>query len=340
MIRLCEAGKISGLTEKRHQVSQGQFRFESRYATISIMSKRIIFLGSPEFAVPSLRGLAQNFEIVGVVTQPDRPAGRGNIPTPPPVKRLAVDLKLPVIQPNRMKDTGVIEQLVSWAPDVLVVVAFGQILRQNVLDLAPFGCINVHASLLPRWQGAAPIQRSILAGDTQTGVTIMKLDAGIDTGPTLSKTVIHINENENAQELSNRLAVIGSELLAKTLPEYLDGKIIPQPQDETNACYASMLKKEDANLDFHQSAVEIARKIRAFYPWPGTQFLWGEKWIKILKGHSLDAPKGTPGVHLVDDGLPGIQTGNGVIIIDTIQIPGKKPMDGRDFLRGTRNWLD
>jgi methionyl-tRNA formyltransferase len=303
------------------------------------MSKRILFMGSPEFAIPSLKALMDDYQVVGVVTQPDRPAGRGNVLTPPPVKILASEAGMPVIQPNRMKDPGVFEQLTDWKPDVMIVVAFGQILRQNVLDLAPYGCINVHASLLPRWRGAAPIQAAILAGDDQTGVTIMKLDKGIDTGPVLSQTRIPLDDRIATPELSEILAEAGAKLLLETLPEYLAGKLQPIPQEDSGACYASMLKKEDAAVDFTKPAVEISRRIRAFSPWPGSQFQWGDRQIKIIKAHPVLKPSVKPGEHQIIEGYPAIGTGEGSIVIDSIQIPGRKPMDGKAYLNGVQNWM-
>ncbi len=191
------------------------------------MSERIVFMGSPEFALPALQRLAANYNVVGVVTQPDRPAGRGRSLAIPPVKRFALEQGLPVIQPERLKETDAMHQLQEWAPDVIVVAAFGQILRQPVLELPPYGCINIHASLLPRWRGAAPIHAAILNADPVTGVTIMRMDAGIDTGPILSQRAIPILLEDTGGSLGQRLADLGADLLIETLPGYLEGRITP-----------------------------------------------------------------------------------------------------------------
>lgn len=303
------------------------------------MPEKIVFMGSPQFAVPSLKALAESYPIMGVVTQPDRPAGRGKILNPPPVKQLALEMEIPVIQPNRMRDPGVFEKLAAWKPDVIVVVAFGQILRQNVLDLAPYGCINVHASLLPRWRGAAPIQAAILAGDPVTGVTIMKLDPGIDTGPILSQIQVPLDDQITTPVLSDQLATKGARLLLETLPDYLAGKLQPVPQPEAGASYAPMLKKEDAILDFQKPVEEISRKIRAFTPWPGSVFEWKNQTIKVLKAVPFKDGSGSPGDHLILKGYPAIQASDGALVIEMLQLPGKKPMDGKAFLNGFRDWV-
>ncbi|MFH2039953.1 MAG: methionyl-tRNA formyltransferase, partial [Chloroflexota bacterium] len=199
--------------------------------------KRIIFMGSPDFAVPALKLLSGKYPVVGVVTQPDRPAGRGRELTAPAIKVVALDLGLPILQTGKISQSEVVQQLSNWNPDVIIVAAFGQILRQNVLDLAPFGCVNIHASLLPRWRGAAPIQACILAGDVQTGVSIMKLDAGVDTGPILSQRAIAIDLEDTGGNLSKKLAILGSELLMDTLPDYLNEMIKPHPQDAEQSSY-------------------------------------------------------------------------------------------------------
>ena len=207
------------------------------------MDVRIVFMGSPDFAVPVLRRLTEAYPVIGVITQPDRPAGRGQTLASPPVKILAQSLSLPVIQPNRLKEPEAQAQLAAWAPDLIVVAAFGQILRQNVLDLPPHGCVNVHASLLPRWRGASPIQAAIRTGDAQTGVSIMRMDAGVDTGPVLAQRAIPILPEDTAGALSDRLAQLGADLLIETLPAYLNGKIIPQPQDDAPPVVAAYTKK-------------------------------------------------------------------------------------------------
>ncbi|MEW6180147.1 MAG: methionyl-tRNA formyltransferase [Chloroflexota bacterium] len=297
-------------------------------------------MGSPEFAIPSLLALAENYQVVGVVTQPDRPSGRGRTLTPPLVKITAEKLGIETIQPNRLKDEGVWEKLVEWSPDVIVVAAFGQILRQNVLDLPEFGCINVHASLLPRWRGAAPIQAAILHGDEMTGVSIMKMDAGIDTGPVLAQRSVPVDSDDDAQSLGQKLAAAGAELLLETLPLYFKGEIQPQPQDEAQATYAPMLKKEEGLLDFSQSAVFLERKIRAFYPWPGAYLVWDGNYLKVKRAAINPNALIPQGKRTVIDGLPAVGTTEGVLLLREVQPAGKKWMSGDEFLRGARNWRE
>lgn len=303
------------------------------------MNPRIVFMGSPDFAVPTLRRLAQRYPVVGVITQPDRPAGRGQTFTPPAVKLLAQELGLPFIQPTRLRQPEALEQINQWAPDLIVVAAFGQILRPQVLDLPPHGCVNVHASLLPRWRGAAPINAAILHGDSQTGVTIMRMDPGVDTGPILSQHAEPILPDDTATDLSVRLASLGSDLLLETLPGYLHGEIQPQPQDETLATYAPMLKKEDGALDFTQTAVELERRVRALQPWPGAYMEWAGGLLKIQRAtKEYASPVLAPGQRLVYRGQPAVQTAQGILLLEVVQPASKNPMPGKVFLQGARNW--
>lgn len=303
------------------------------------MNPSIVFMGSPEFAVPTLHSLAQAYNVVGVVTQPDRPAGRGRTLTPPPVKELALKLDLPVIQPIKLRQPEAQEQLVNWAPDIIVVAAFGQILRQNVLDLPAYGCVNVHASLLPRWRGAAPINAAILHGDAQTGVTIMRMDAGVDTGPILSQRAEAIRPDDTTVVLSQRLAKLGAELLLETLPGYLSGNITPLPQDDLFATYAPMLMKEDGAIDFSLTAIELERRVRAFQPWPGAYIPWSTGPLKILHASVSQADLALdPGQRLVYKGLPAVQTAQDLLVLEIVQPAGKKAMPGKDFLLGAKNW--
>jgi methionyl-tRNA formyltransferase len=308
------------------------------HARITVMPPRLVFMGSPEFALPTLRLVAGHYPIVGVVTQPDRPAGRGKWLTPPPVKLLAQELGLPAIQPERLKAPDAMQQLRQWAPELIVVAAFGQILRQEMLELPKFGCVNVHASLLPRWRGSAPIQAAILAGDAWTGVTIMRMEAGVDTGPILSQRGMPVMPEYTAGFLSQELAALGAELLVETLPGYLGGELIPQSQNEASATYAPMLKKEDGLLDFSRPAAELARRVRAFNPWPGAFTLWQEQPLKVLRAHAAEDAAFEPGKHLVYERLPGIGTRQGILVLDEVQPAGKRPMPGGDFLHGTRDW--
>lgn len=307
------------------------------------MDTRIVFLGSPEFALPSLQALVERFTVVGVVTQPDRPARRGLTLTPPPVKLFAFDHSLPFIQPERLNDTAVITQLNNWNPEVMVVAAFGQILRSSVLNLPSLGCINVHASLLPRWRGAAPVAASILNGDEYTGVSIMLMNAGVDTGPVLSQRSTPIHNQETEGGLADRLARLGAELLTETLPGYLSGQIAPQPQNDSLATYAPMIKKEDAHLKFTEPADLLTRKILAYNPWPGAFTYWRDQRLIILSAHVIETGEQPPtkaGTTTCMDNFPAIITGKGVLVLDIVQLSGKKAMSGQDFLRGARGWQD
>ena len=298
---------------------------------------RIVFMGSPDFAVPTLEALAARYPVIGAVTQPDRPAGRGRTLVPPAVKLAAQALGLSLIQPERLRAPEAMEQLRAWAPDVIVVAAFGQILRPDVLDLPKFGCVNIHASLLPRWRGAAPIQAAILAGDAETGVTIMKMDAGVDTGPMLSLRAIPISLDDTAGTLFKKLAQLGADLLLETLPGYLGGEIQPKPQDDSQATYAPMLKKEDGLLDFNRPAEELARRVRAFNPWPGAWMTWRDVPLKILTAHVLSG-KAKNGERIIVQGLPAVGTKKDLLVLEEVQPAGKKPMPGKAFLAGARGW--
>ena len=304
------------------------------------MSIRLVFMGSPDFALPILRALAENYTLVGVVTQPDRPAGRGQALTPPPVKVMALEMDLPFIQPGRLKEPAALDQLRRWAPDLIVVAAFGQILRKEALDLPSRGCINVHGSLLPRWRGAAPIQAALLNGDEQTGITIMQMDAGMDTGPILSQRALPIQPEDTTATLGKRMAELGARLLIETLPKYLSGELRPQPQDNEQATYASMLKKEDGELKFNESAVQLSRRVRAFSPWPGAYTTCQGLYLKIHKAHAVaeNASGKQPGEALVYQGLPAIACAEGLLLLDELQPAGKKSMPGKAFLAGGRAW--
>lgn len=298
-------------------------------------------MGSPEFALPSLQALAERYPLAGVVTQPDRPAGRGRALTPPPVRLLAERLGLPVIQPQRLRDPQAMDQLRAWAPDLIVVAAFGQILRPELLALPERGCLNVHASLLPRWRGAAPVQAAILNGDRETGVSIMAMDAGVDTGAVLSQRATPIAPDENAGSLTARLAELGAALLIETLPPYLSGELLPRPQNESRATYAPMLKKDDGRLDFTRPAEELARRVRAFNPWPGAFTTWQGQRLKILRAHAVEIDRTdgrAPGRATVHEGLPALIAGRGLLVLDEVQPAGKRAMPGRLFLQGARGW--
>lgn len=305
------------------------------------MSTRIIFMGSPDFSLPSLRALASAYDVVGVVTQPDRASGRGREIKMPPVKTLALELGIPIIQPEKLRAPEAMQQLREWNPDLIVVAAFGQILKPDVLDLPRFGCINVHASLLPRWRGAAPINAAILAGDEEMGVTIMKMDAGLDTGPMLAHQSLRLTRDDTAGSVTAALSTLGADLLLATLPDYLAGKLMPQPQEESLATYAPMLKKEDGRLDFDHPAEELERRVRAMNPWPGAFLEYNGEPLKVLKARAgiiFTYMIQSPGTRLLAGNLPAVMTSNGALFLEEVQPPGKKPMDGKSFLAGGREW--
>lgn len=303
------------------------------------MNSRVVFMGSPDFALPTLQALHQNFTVVGVVTQPDRPAGRGRALTPPDVKVLAEVLGLPLIQPASLKDPETFEQLEAWSPEVIVVAAFGQILRENVLNLPPYGCLNVHASLLPRWRGAAPVQAALLHDDVM-GVTIMKMDKGLDTGPILSQKSFPIPRDMNAGDLFDHLAQMGAGLLVDTLPKYIEGEIDPKPQDEEKATYAPRLEKADGRLDFDEEAAFLARKVRAYHPYPGTFQYFDDTRLKIIAAHAEDMPNAEPGERYVIDEKPAWGTARGMLVLDRVQAAGRNEVSGEDFLHGAKDWID
>lgn len=305
----------------------------------TIIDMRVVFMGSPEFALPTLSALIEHHNVVGVCTQPDRPAGRGRRPTPPPVKQLAVEHDLPLAQPESLKSDSALTTLRDWKSDVIVVAAYGQILPPSVLDLPPLGCINVHASLLPRWRGAAPVQAAILSGDEATGVTIMKMDPGLDTGPILAQESTPIQSDDTGGELAQRLAQLGADLLIRTLPQYAAGEIEPQPQDDSLATKAPLLRKRDGLLDFQEPAPKLERKIRAYHPWPGTHFYWQDQRIAVHQAsvheHQDHLPAGTA---FEIGGTPAVETGSDALILEQIQPAGKRSMSGRSFLNGAQDF--
>ena len=294
-------------------------------------------MGSPDFALPSLRALVNVYEVVGVVTQPDRASGRGRELKSLPVKVLAQELEIPVIQPEKLRASEAMEQLRASGPDLIVVAAFGQILRKDVLDLPRYGCINVHASLLPRWRGAAPINAAILHGDEETGITIMKMDVGLDTGPILTQRSIRLTREDTAGSATGKLSQLGAELLIETLPGYLFGEIAPVPQPEQGATYAPMLKKEEGRLDFTRPAEELERRVRAFNPWPGAFMELDGALLKVHRAH-VEAGNAQAGERLVYRDQPGVGAGGGLLILDEVQPAGKKSMSGKSFLAGARQW--
>jgi methionyl-tRNA formyltransferase len=304
------------------------------------MSIRVAFMGSPDFALPSLSALAKAYDVVGVITQPDRASGRGRELKAPPVKTLALELNIPVMQPEKLRAPEAMNQLREWNPDLIVVAAFGQILKRDVLDLPHYGCINVHASLLPRWRGAAPINAAILAGDERIGVTIMKMDEGLDTGPTLAQRSLRVELGiDTAADYLEVLSYAGADLLMETLPNWIAGNIPPQPQDNKLATYAPMLKKEDGLLDFSHPAVELERRVRAMKPWPGAWLDWNGNPLKVLRASTVSVDKAlASGVRFTVEGKPAIQSTDGALVLEEVQPAGRKSMPGKSFLAGARDW--
>ncbi|MFA5029522.1 MAG: methionyl-tRNA formyltransferase [Patescibacteria group bacterium] len=302
------------------------------------MSKtKIIFAGTPEFAVPFLKALTEDsdFEIIGVITQPDKPSGRKQEFVPSPIKQLALKLGLKIWQPGSVKNNPELEkELKQVSPDLLVVVAFGQIIPQEILDLAKFGNINVHPSLLPKYRGASPVQSAILTGETKTGVTIMLMDQKMDHGPILSQKTLLLNSEETNQSLHQALAELGVPLLLTTIKGFLGGKIKPQEQNHESATFCQTITKDSAKIDWSNAAIEIKRKIYAFYPWPGVWAIWGGKRIKFFPPAEIVNDSKKPGeIFLSGDGL-AVGCGQGSLKISKLQLEGKKEMTAQEFLRG------
>lgn len=297
-------------------------------------------MGSPDFAVPSLEELAKEFDVVGVITQPDRPFGRGQKLAPSAVKAIAETLDLPVFQPESMRSPEALAQFRTWQPDLMVVAAYGQILPKEVLAVPAKGCLNVHASLLPRWRGASPIQAAIDAGDPNTGVTIMEMVYKLDAGPIVAQREVPIRSATFADELGQQLAYLGARTLVEILPAYLEGSLKAVPQDESLVTYAPMLKKNQSRLNFNESAEQIVRKVHAYHPWPGASFEHKGLHIKVLDAHVHHTFSTEPGLKYVVNGLPAVGTSECLLVLDKVQPAGKKPMTGEDFLRGQRDWLE
>jgi methionyl-tRNA formyltransferase len=300
---------------------------------------RVVFMGSPPFALPSLRALVEAYSVVAVVSQPDRPAGRGRERTAPATKSFASEAGIPVFQPERLRDPDAMSWIADLEPEMLVVAAYGQILPQSLLNLPENGSLNVHASLLPRWRGAAPIQAAIHHGDKETGVTIMQMDAGLDTGPILNQRAILLEVEDTGGSLTERLSHIGADLLIETIPPYLTGDIAPQPQDDTLATHAPMLRKRDGRLDLQSTAEQLARQIRAFDPWPGTFVMWGDRRLAIKRAHSASRNGAATGKVTMIENAPAVSTRKGVLVLDVVQPAGKREMSGEDFIRGAPNFV-
>jgi methionyl-tRNA formyltransferase len=296
---------------------------------------RTIFMGTPEFSLSTMQGLIDfGVNLCAVYTQPDRPKGRGKKLAPPPVKELALKYAVPVYQPLKLRDPAVVEELRQLAPDLIVVVAYGQILPKSVLEIPKYGCINVHASLLPRYRGAAPINKAIVDGETETGVTTMYMDVGLDTGDMLVKRTTPIGEQETAGEVHDRLARLGNEAMEETLRQLCAGTLVAQKQDDALSNYAPMLKKNDGCIDWQRSARDIHNQVRGLDPWPGAYTALQGDVLKISQT-SVEAGAGTPGsvISAAADGVC-IACGDGVLRIGELQLPGKKRLTAADFLRG------
>lgn len=317
---------------------------------------RIVFMGTPEFAVPALEKLVENhYEISAVVTQPDRPVGRGRALAPSPVKAFAVSHQLPVLQPESLKKPGIDGKLRTLRPDVIIVVAFGQLLPKQVLEIPPLGCLNVHPSLLPKYRGPSPVAGAILAGESKTGVTIMLMDEGWDTGPILAQRPVAILPDDTTGSLEKKLSLVGAELLIDVLPRWAAGQIKPQPQNPNQATYTKPITKNDGRIDWRMPADELALRCRAFNPWPSCFTFFGGKLLKILRARpylkwrpedvvaealvpgkviEVQVPNGAGGEKAI-----GVVTGRGVLLLQEVQLEGGRPMPIEQFVRGQRGFV-
>ncbi len=300
---------------------------------------KVIFMGTPDFSVGTLEALVEaGHEVVLAVTQPDKPKGRGKEMQFTPVKECALKYNIPVFQPRRVRETECIEELRKYHADIMVVVAFGQILPKEILEMTPYGCVNVHASLLPKYRGAAPIQWSIIDGEEVTGVTTMQMNEGLDTGDMLLKVEIPIDEKETGGSLHDKLAKAGAKLCVETLKALQNKTVTPVPQGEMTTAYAKMLDKQLGNIDWNQSAVSIERLIRGLTPWPSAYTDWNGKVMKIWEANvssdskTADAEPGT--IVRIEKDAFFVQTGEGLLEVRELQIPGKKRMDAGAFMRG------
>ena len=305
---------------------------------------RVVFMGSPEFAVPSLEQLLYGqYQVVAAFTQPDKPAGRGRFLVAPPVKKVAMDWRVPVLQPPRLSDADVVAQLAGFRPDVIVVAAYGQILPQSVLDIPPYGCINVHPSLLPRFRGASPVASTILSGDEFAGVSIMQMDAGMDTGPVLARAAVSIAPWDTTGSLTGKLSLVAARLLQEVLVRWLRGEIEPQPQNNAEATYTRQFSKEDGKIVWHQPAADIWRQVRAFSPWPGCYTVWRGKKLRFVETVPLADEGAAEAGRVIDlnkEGAAfGVHTGRGTLGVLQVQLEGKRAMPAEEFLRGQREFI-
>ncbi|MEF1288233.1 methionyl-tRNA formyltransferase [Vibrio sp. M260118] len=309
------------------------------------MSKplKIVFAGTPDFAARHLAALlSSEHDVIAVYTQPDRPAGRGKKLTASPVKNIALEHDIPVFQPENFKSDEAKQQLADLNADIMVVVAYGLLLPQSVLDTPKLGCINVHGSILPRWRGAAPIQRSIWAGDAETGVTIMQMDIGLDTGDMLKIATLPIETSDTSATMYEKLAELGPDALVECLADIAKGKAVPEKQDDALANYAKKLSKEEARIDWNDDAEHIERCVRAFNPWPMSHFEAAENSIKVWQSRVDDQATDKPAGTILQADKTGIYiaTGNGVLVLEQLQVPGKKAMSVQDILNSRASWFE
>ena len=297
---------------------------------------RTVFMGTPAFALQTLQGLIDaGCNLVGVYTQPDRPRGRGKQFAAPPVKELALQHGIPVFQPLKLRQPEAVAELEALAPDLIVVVAYGQILPKSVLDIPRFGCINVHASLLPKYRGAAPINKAIIDGETETGITTMYMDVGLDTGDMLVRKTLAIGPQETAGELHDRLAVLGRETMEETLRQLCAGTLQREAQDNTRSTYAALMKKEDGRIDWSQSAVDVHNRVRGLDPWPGAYTTLNGELLKLARTSPETGDGGKPGsIVSADRNGVRIACGNGILLVKELQLAGRKRLTSGDFLRG------
>jgi methionyl-tRNA formyltransferase len=299
----------------------------------------LVFGGTPEFAVPALEALlAAGHRLAAVYTQPDRPAGRGQKLQMSAVKECALRNSIPIEQPSSLRESTAVERLASYQADAMIVVAYGLILPQAILDVPRLGCVNIHGSLLPRWRGAAPIQRALLAGDRETGVSIMRMDAGLDTGPVLSMHTTPIDAHENGVILRDRLAMLGAQALCETLPKYASGECTPAAQTQTGVTYAQKIRKEEAVIDWSQSAMAIDRQVRAFNPWPVAETQFRGQQLRIWEATPLSAAaNATPGtISAASSAGIVVATGEGTLVLQRLQLAGRKAMTAGDFIQAQR----
>lgn len=309
------------------------------------MTTKAIFMGTPTFAIPSLEALValDDIEVIMVITQPDKPSGRGGKLRPQAVKVRALELGLPVWTPESLKKRQDRQRLRELAPDVMVVVAYGEILRRAVLKIAPHGAVNIHGSLLPRHRGAAPLAAALLAGDKETGATMMLMDKGMDTGPILATARIPIEPHDTRGTLFEKVSRLGADLLAQTLPAWLAREIEPQPQDHDAATYTRLIEKKDGRLDWNKPAEQLANQIRAFDPWPGTFTTWRGKNLKLLKASALPAdvaiPTASQGTVVKAGKTVAVSSAEGWLALERVQLAGKKAMDVKVFVNGYRDFV-